>query len=79
MSKDKISTYYVDYTHISYNYVGVQVVFSTIGRTERGKEEIEAQVSVGMSPEHAMQLYILIGKHLQEYEEKFGPIRPVPG
>jgi len=74
--KNDFQTFYADYTHISYNLAGMRFVFSSISGTEQGRKPyLEGQAAVCMSPEHAVQIYVLLGNHLKEYEEKFGPIR----
>lgn len=76
---EKHPAIYADYTNIQVNYTGFKLTFSTVwGLKEDGTPDLRPQMTVGVSPEHGVQILGLLAKMLEVYQDKYGPIRPIP-
>lgn len=76
---EKHPAIYADYTNIQVNYTGLKLTFSTVwGLKEDGTPDLRPQMTVGISPEHAVQILALLANMLEVYQDKYGSIRPIP-
>jgi Protein of unknown function (DUF3467) len=55
------------------------IVFGEIIRSPDQPPQVEQQVSVVMSPQHAKALLGVLANNLQEYEKKVGGVISLPG
>ena len=66
---------YTDASSVQVGYYGIQLTFGVV-REIKGNKLIRPMATVGMSPEHASILNEVLGRSLETYVRKFGPIRP---
>ena len=79
LSPEKHPALYADYTNIQVNYTGLKFMFSTVwGLKEDNTPDLRPQITVGVSPEHAAQILTLLADMLEVYQDRYGPIRPIP-
>ena len=68
---------YVDYAIVNSGYYGFKFSFATHIHTSN-EPLLEEFATVGMSPEHAKVFHASLGKQLEAFEKRWGPIRPRP-
>ena len=74
-------TVYSDSAYVQSGYFGFHFSFGvqfSKPDPKSGPIPVYEYSHVGMSPEHAKRFHEILGKQLEGYEEKFGPIRPYP-
>lgn len=71
---------YADYVNVNLAYFGFKLAFGSMDLAPAGQRprEVTLSAQVAMSAEHAKSLHDLLGKQLSLYEDRFGPIRPLP-
>ena len=69
---------FCDFANVSSGTFGVKLSFGFILSTTEDSMDVEEYAHIGMTAEHALAFYKLLGKHLEAYGKQVGPIRLVP-
>ena len=72
VAPDKAEAKYSDFVIVTKNALGFNFDFA---QRVPGNDQINIVSRVGMSPQHAKLLTNILGKHIDEYEKKFGKIK----
>ena len=66
---------YSDYASLRISSLDMKIVFSQILSDDDEKMRVEDQASVTMTPEHALEVWELLGRNIKMYEAKVGELR----
>ena len=68
---------FCDFANVTAGTFGIKLSFGSILSATEDSMEVEEYTHIGMTAEHALALYNLLGKHLEAYRELVGPIHLV--
>ncbi len=71
---------YSDYVNANLGFFGFKLSFGTVDAIQPNPDvrDITMHVQIGLSAEHAKALHDLLGRQIEEYQEKFGALRELP-
>jgi hypothetical protein len=75
---ERYATIYSNNIQVGMSFFDLRIQFNDVIAASKESISIEELATIVLAPEQARDLLAALQKSLQQYEERFGPLRPAP-